>query len=205
MNLMKKTFSFNRFSINKEVFFKIIDSAMEFDEEIRSLFILYPCPYDRIYVTMTDKELIALGKRRNIDNIINFFEEFDAMFSSAEACIIIHVPAMIKKIRHIPSRNDDQKRHILFTIHFFACLFHEHSHANEHSRYLMRVVSDSLSGKEISIMKSLDEKERIAENGKKLYIGCFCTTRQIGGLTLCQPFKDQKLSHAGFATELIHV
>lgn len=143
--MFEKLFSFGRMPINKETFFKIMDHLIEADDDFLDFFIHQPRLFDKIYVSLSERELTRVAIRRGSPDIVEAFEEYDALFAYDARCIIIYAPSMLKKLSDIPRHSYDSQGHILFTIHFFACLFHELGHAHEYSRKMGRYQAEVLN------------------------------------------------------------
>lgn len=137
MNSCHKMFIFNRFPIDKEYFFNLLKIVNEEDHEIFSYLYTSPRIFDKIYFTMSDRELASVANRRGDPELVNCFREFDAACSLQGRCIVLHIPAMSEKISNIQLRSDDPEGEILFTLHFFGCLFHELGHAYHYTRLIV--------------------------------------------------------------------
>ncbi len=151
MSSYQNLFVFNRFPINKECFFNLIDMVDSEDASVFSDLYIIPRTFDKIYFTMTARELRNVAHRRGDPKLADYFPEYDAIFSIPGRCIVLHIPAMSEKISSIPLRADDPEGKILFTIYLFRCLFHELGHAHHFSEIIMNAAfSDNNDLKEYS-------------------------------------------------------
>ena len=141
MSSFYNTIVFNRFPADKEFFCGLLDLASEIDKDISTLLYIQPRAFDRIYFTMTERELRSIAQRRGDPELADCFPNYNAVFSYKGHCIILHIPAMALKLSQIELRTGDPEGKILFTIHLFACLFHELGHAY----HATRIIMDSLS------------------------------------------------------------
>lgn len=173
MSNLANIYKFNKFPIHKDKFFSFLDALFDFNNDFSSLFYLEPRMYDRVYVTMSDKELLSIAKRFDVTEIIKEFERIDAVFDNENRYILLHVPAMVRNTSHIPTNPGDKGRRSLFAVHFFACLFHELTHANDFARIIMNERSRLLfNPKKPSVAATLTEKqlEETADHGEEKYL-----------------------------------
>jgi hypothetical protein len=163
MSNLHRMIKFNRFPADKTFFCDLIDMAADIDEKIAVLFYLEPRSFERIYLTMSERELRSVAMRRGVPELIDRFPECDAVFSTKGRCIVLHVPAMALKLSHIKLRTNDPEGKILFTIHLFACLFHELGHACHTTQILFNAGAARLIGNTPTVV-SVAELEKIAED-----------------------------------------
>lgn len=131
MNIFTKIYKFNRFPIQKDRFFKLLDDLCSYKNDFTYLLNSWPRMYEKIYVTMSINELLALENSLGVTDLVEEFDTCDAIFDYQRHYIILHIPAMVRNLASIPTNPTDTGRRTLFTIHFFACLFHELSHAHD--------------------------------------------------------------------------
>ncbi len=159
---LDKTIVFNRFPANKKLFCKLLDMAIDADKNIWIAFNLEPKSYNRIYFTMTERELKFVAKRCGDPELANYFPECDAIFSSIGHCIVLHIPAMALKLSKIRLLPDDPEGKKLFIIHLFGCLFHELGHACHVSRISVNHKNTKLFGGKPAEF-DMEESEEIAK------------------------------------------
>jgi hypothetical protein len=167
------TIVFNRFPANKKLFCNLLYQASEFDREISVTVFLEPRSYDRIYFTMSDRELESVGRRRGDPDMAGSFPECDAVYSYKGQCIVLHIPAMAGKLAQVELRPEDPEGKILFTIHLFGCLFHELGHACHVARVAVESFDDFICGKKRAARFSTAESEKIAEESEEKLVKRF--------------------------------
>ena len=179
---MRKLFdriSFNRFAANKEYFCDLLNKAAECDDDIFGVLYLEPYVYDRIYFTMSHRELKSLGKRRGDPGLEDSFQDNDALISFKGRCIVLHIPAMCRKLAQIDLRDGDQDGKVLFTIHLMCCFFHELGHACHASRHIVK----SLWGTDRLPTVNIEEAEKAAEEYESRLMKRFDSFMSLNSLT----------------------
>ena len=179
MRRLPDRISFNRFPADKEYFCELLNKAAECDRDIAGALYLEPYVYDRIYFTMSDSELESLGKRRGDPGLEDSFQDNDALISFRGRCIILHIPAMCRKLAQIELRDGDPVGKILFTIHLMCCFFHELGHACYASRHIVK----SLWGTDRLPMMSIEESEKAAEEYESRLMKRFGSFMSLNTLT----------------------
>lgn len=196
MSNFYNTIVFNRFPADKELFCGLLDLASEVDKDISTLLYLQPRAFERIYFTMTERELRSIAQRRGDPELADCFPNSDAVFSHKGRCIILHIPAMALKLSQIELRTGDPEGKILFTIHLFACFFHELGHAYHATRIVMNSLSATLFGTKPPVF-DVTESEKIAEKYEEKLVKRFEEILSQNGLTwgsiADQLFKWEKL------------
>jgi hypothetical protein len=95
------------------------------------------------------------------------------VLSYSSRVIILHVPAMIRNTSTIPTSPIDSNRRILFTIHFFASLFHELAHSSDTTRIALDKMCstflDTKPGAADSVTR--ERLEEVADQGEEIFMG----------------------------------
>lgn len=169
MPTLERLFAFNRFPIKKGVFFDILDRMCDRDEFAR-IFMTQPRILNKVYVTMSERELISLAKRLADPQIIKEFAIGDGLYCEDKKVVILHRPAMVRMVSSIKSVAGDEQRRGLFTFHFFACLFHELAHVNEARRCAVNSWLARTPDSKNSIINDLEQFEATAEAEESRYM-----------------------------------
>lgn len=169
MPTLERLFAFNRFPIDKGIFLDLVNLMCE-RKEFARIFLAQTRRLDKVYVTMSDKELASLAKRLDSPRIIENFASGDGLYSEDKKVVILHVPAMVRTVSSTEFVISEEQRRALFALNFFACLFHELSHANE----ARRIVVDSWLARnpesKAAIKQAIDRFEETAEKEEGRYI-----------------------------------
>jgi hypothetical protein len=155
-------FVFNRSPFNKEFFCDLLNIAIEADDDISKVFHIEPRMFDKIYLTMTDRELKSVAQRRGDPELVDCFPENDAIFSYKGRCIVLHIPAMAQKLSQIQFRPEDPEGKLLFAIHLFGCLFHELGHAYHYTKITVNAIGALLFDEKLAEF-NVTELEKFAE------------------------------------------
>ena len=170
MPSLEKLFAFNRFPINKGIFLDIVNLMCE-RKEFARIFMARSRPLDKVYVTMSDKELISLAKRLDAPTIIENFTRGDGLYIEDKKVVILHVPAMVRTVSSIESDIEEEQRRGLFALNFFACLFHELTHVNDARRIAIDSWLARTPDAKAAVKQAIDCFEETAEAEEKRYIG----------------------------------
>lgn len=182
MSNCNDTIVFNRFPADKKLFCSLLDMASDADKDISSILHLQPRTFQRIYFTMTERELKSIAQRRGDPELANCIPECDAVFSYKSHCIVLHIPAMALKLSQIELRPSDPEGKMLFTIHLFACFFHELGHAYHATRILVDSMGSQLFGSKPPVF-SITKSEKIAEEYEEKLVKRFEKILSQNGLS----------------------
>lgn len=179
MRTLHDRVSFNRFPADKEYLCELLNQAADWDDEISTFLHLEPAVYDRIFFVMSDKELRTIAKRRGDPGLESSFTQNDALISYRGHCVILHVPAIARKLAHVELRPGDPEGKVLFTIHLFSCLFHELGHACHTTRWLV----ERMWAPEKTPPMTAEEAEKAADQYEAKIMGRFGGFLEYSGLT----------------------
>ena len=161
MATVQKLFVFNRFPVNKKNFFEFVERLCEY-REFNYLFLNQPRRLDKVYVTMTEKEVAALAKRFETPSIVERLNCDDGIYCGNLKIAIVHVPGLVRSMSAFNILPEDYQRRGVFACCFFSCLFHELSHANEERRISINSLFAKTPAQKDAIKDSIERFEKTA-------------------------------------------
>ncbi len=188
----RKTLVLNRFPADKEFLCDSLEKAAKRSDSISKLLYGYPI-LERIYFTMSERELASLTRRKGDPSFTEFFVEHDGAYWPQGGCIILHIPGMMRKLSEVPLHSWDRDGKICFAVALLSGFFHELGHAYDGSRRYVDAVFKKRQGLTIPEAPTYAENEKIAENFEQT---CFDDFEKTLGDDLLAwiPFADRLLN-----------